>query len=40
MTVLDISEFFKNIFTCLAIIIGAVWTFWRFILNGIFAFLR
>jgi len=34
MTILDISEILKNILTCLAIIIGAVWTFWRFILNG------
>lgn len=34
MTTLQESEFLKNILTCLAIIIGAAWTFWRFILNG------
>src|SRR6185369_11572056 len=34
MTTLEKSEFFKNVLTCLAITVGGVWTFWRFILNG------
>ncbi|PSL28158.1 hypothetical protein [Chitinophaga ginsengisoli] len=34
MTTLEKSQFLENVLTCLAIMIGGVWTFWRFILNG------
>jgi hypothetical protein len=34
MDPLQASEYLKNIATSAAIIIGGIWTFWRFVLNG------